>query len=140
MLQYLFDSIFKLFCDINVIYCQNLLHLKDKICYSMKKLLLIVAVFLWSGLQIAIAQSRPVKGQILDEKGEGVPGASVLVKGTTAGTITDADGNFSLEVPDDKKELIIKAIGYSDQEVPAGDGDNVLDIRLHTNTTQLTET
>jgi TonB-linked SusC/RagA family outer membrane protein len=106
----------------------------------MKKLLLMLAVFLWSGLQIAMAQSRPVKGQVLDETGEGVPGASVQVKGTTAGTITDADGNFSLEVPDDDNTLIIKAIGYSDIQVNAGDGDNVLNIRLTTSNTQLSET
>ncbi|MFA6057341.1 MAG: SusC/RagA family TonB-linked outer membrane protein [Taibaiella sp.] len=106
----------------------------------MKKLLLMLAVFLWSGLQIAMAQSRPVKGQVLDETGEGVPGASVQVKGTTAGTITDADGNFSLEVPDDDNVLVIKAIGYGDQEVQAGDGDNTLNIRLNTTNTQLTET
>lgn len=99
-----------------------------------------LAVFLWSGLQIAMAQSRPVKGQVLDESGEGVPGASIQVKGTTAGTITDADGNFSLEVPDDQNVLVIKAIGYGDQEVSAGDGDNVLSIRLNTSNTQLTET
>src|SRR6218665_3379442 len=106
----------------------------------MKKLLLMLAVFLWSGLQIAMAQSRPVKGQVLDETGEGVPGASIQIKGTTAGTITDADGNFSLEVPDENNTLIIKAIGYGEQEVNAGDGDNVLNIKLNTTNTQLTET
>jgi len=99
-----------------------------------------LAVFLWSGLQIAMAQGRPVKGQVLDDKGEGIPGASVQVKGTTVGTITDVDGNFSLEVPDDQNTLVINAIGFASQEVLAGDGDNALSVRLTTTNTQLTET
>jgi TonB-linked SusC/RagA family outer membrane protein len=106
----------------------------------MKKLLLMLAVFLWSGLQIAMAQGRPVKGQVLDDTGEGIPGASIQIKGTTGGTVTDADGNFSLEVPDDNNTLIIKAIGFAEQEIAAGDGDNVLNIRLTTTNTQLSET
>ena len=106
----------------------------------MKKLLLMVAVFLWSGLQLAMAQSRPVKGQVLDERGDGVPGATIQVKGSTTGTITDADGNFSLDVPDENNTLIIKGVGYAEQEVAAGDGDNVLSIRLATTNTQLSET
>lgn len=99
-----------------------------------------IAVFLWSGLQIAMAQGRPVKGQVLDASGEGVPGASVQVKGSTIGTITDVDGNFSLEVPDDKEILIINAIGYGVQEVKAGDGDNLVSIKLSSSSTQLNET
>ncbi len=106
----------------------------------MKKLLLTFAVFLWAGLQIALAQSRPVRGQVLDENGEGVPGASVQVKGTTSGTITDVDGNFSLDVPDDATTLVITAIGYGSQEVNAGDGDNALAVNLTTTSTALSET
>lgn len=99
-----------------------------------------LAVFLWSGLQVAMAQGRPVKGQVLDDKGEGIPGASVQVKGTSTGTITDLDGNFALEVPDDQNTLVINAVGFATQEIQAGDGDNVLSIRLTTTNTQLTET
>lgn len=106
----------------------------------MKKLLLMLAVFLWSGLQIAMAQSRPVRGQVLDEKGEGVPGASIQVKGSTTGTITDLDGNFSIDVPDDKETLVINAVGYASQEVRAGDGDNAVSIKLSTSNLLLGET
>lgn len=106
----------------------------------MKKLLLMAAVLLWSGLQLAMAQSRPVRGQVLDENGEGVPGASVLIKGTQSGTITDLDGNFSLEVPDENNTLVIRAIGYGDREVEAGDGDNVLAVNLSTSNRLLDET
>jgi TonB-linked SusC/RagA family outer membrane protein len=106
----------------------------------MKKLLLMVAILLWSGLQLAMAQSRPVKGQVLDEKGEGVPGASVQIKGATSGTVTDIDGNFSLDVPDDKSTLVITAIGYAPQEVNAGDGDNAINIKLSSSGKLLGET
>lgn len=99
-----------------------------------------LAVFLWSGLQLAMAQGRPVKGQVLDDKGEGIPGASVQVKGTTTGTITDIDGNFALEVPDESNTLVINAVGFAPQEVKAGDGDQVLSIKLSTTNTTLNET
>lgn len=106
----------------------------------MKKLLLMLAVFLWSGLQIAMAQGRPVRGQVLDDKGEGVPGASVQIKGTNGGTITDLDGNFSITVPDDQEILVISAIGFGQQEVKAGDGDTEVRIKLSASSTQLEET
>ena len=106
----------------------------------MRKKLLLVAIFLYAGLQMAMAQGRPVKGRVLDETGEGVVGASVTVKGTTMGTITDLDGNFSLDVPDDKTTLVISGMGYNQQEVQAGDGDNALSIKMAVNAKSLDET
>jgi len=106
----------------------------------MKKLLLMVAILLWSGLQLAMAQSRPVRGQVLDENGEGVPGASIKVKGGTAGTMTDIDGNFTIDVPDESEVLIITAVGFGAQEVKAGDGDGKITIKMSTSTQLLGET
>jgi TonB-linked SusC/RagA family outer membrane protein len=106
----------------------------------MKKLLLTLVVLLSLGLQLAMGQSRPVKGQVLDDKGEGVPGASVQIKGTKTGTITDAEGNFSLDVPDDDNTLVIKAVGFTAIEVAAGDGDQTLDVRLSSSNQVLGET
>jgi TonB-linked SusC/RagA family outer membrane protein len=57
-----------------------------------------------------------VKGKIVDENAEPLPGASVLEKGTSNGTITDLDGNFSLSVPSDAT-LIISFIGFTSIEV-----------------------
>jgi len=99
-----------------------------------------LAVFLWSGLQLAMAQGRPVKGQVLDDKGEGIPGASVQVKGTSTGTITDIDGNFALEVPDESNTLVINAVGFAPQEVKAGDGDQTITIKMSASNTTLDET
>lgn len=65
----------------------------------------------------AIMQSGSVKGQITDENGEPIIGASVQLKGTTTGVITDINGNFTLEGAT-KGTLLISYVGYKTQEVP----------------------
>ncbi|MDE6181118.1 MAG: carboxypeptidase-like regulatory domain-containing protein, partial [Phocaeicola sp.] len=60
-----------------------------------------------------------VTGTIVDATGEPVIGANVVVKGTANGTITDIDGNFSLEVPEGSV-LLVSYIGYANQEVKVG--------------------
>jgi TonB-linked SusC/RagA family outer membrane protein len=72
------------------------------------------------------AADTPVSGTVLDEKGQGLPGVTVVLKGTTIGTTTDADGKFSLRVPEGTASptLVISSIGYLKQEVPAS-GDAV---------------
>ena len=73
----------------------------------------------------SIAQdSKKLTGQILDNHGEPVIGANVIVKGTTSGTITDIDGNFSLEVPQ-SGTLIVSYIGYLTKEMPIGKQNNL---------------
>ena len=61
-------------------------------------------------------QSRKVSGTVKDQNGEPVIGANVYVKGTTVGTITDVDGNFTLDVPDNAV-ILVSYIGYVPQEV-----------------------
>ncbi|TRX60892.1 TonB-dependent receptor [Fulvivirga sp. M361] len=61
---------------------------------------------------------RQIKGRVLDELGDPLPGASVLLSGTTNGTSTDADGNFTLSVPDNATSLTVSYIGFRTQEVP----------------------
>lgn len=82
----------------------------------MKKRLLLLTLFATIGMQ-AMAQTRVVKGKVLDENGEPMPGASVMIKGTTSGTTTDMDGNYTIELQDDQKTLVIKSIGVQDKEV-----------------------
>ena len=66
---------------------------------------------------IAIDQAKiGVKGVVLDENGEPVPGANVVVKGATVGTITDMDGNFSLQV-EKGATIVVSFIGYANKEV-----------------------
>lgn len=70
-------------------------------------------------IEIEIDQ-REISGRVTDENGDGIPGATVMVEGTTIGTATDIDGNFSLEVPDGAV-LLISFIGYESQRVEVGD-------------------
>ena len=67
----------------------------------------------------AFAQSKTVSGTVLDKTGESVIGASVVVKGTTNGTITDIDGRFTLVVSE-KASLVFSYIGYLTQEMLVG--------------------
>ncbi|MCR8667867.1 TonB-dependent receptor [Aestuariibaculum sp. M13] len=60
---------------------------------------------------------KSIKGKVVDESGMPLPGASVLVKGTTTGTMTDFDGEFFLDVPEGKVTLVVSYIGYQKQEV-----------------------
>ena len=64
----------------------------------------------------AVQQKQSVSGVVKDATGEPVIGASIVEKGTTNGTITDFDGNFSLEVANGAT-LVISFIGYQTQEV-----------------------
>ncbi|MBR6282769.1 MAG: carboxypeptidase-like regulatory domain-containing protein, partial [Muribaculaceae bacterium] len=77
-----------------------------------------------------------VQGLVKDATGEGVIGASVRVVGTTQGTVTDFDGNFTLENVARGAKLLITSIGYKDQEVVAS--ENMV-ITLEDNTTTLNE-
>lgn len=68
----------------------------------------------------ALAQSITVKGVVIDNTGLGVIGANILVKGTTNGTITDLDGNFTIQA--NKGDIItVSFIGYKTQEQPASE-------------------
>jgi hypothetical protein len=67
-------------------------------------------------------QAIVVTGKVTDEKGAGLPGASVSLKGTNIGTNTDAQGNYSIRVPDGNEggSLVISFVGYAAQEFPIG--------------------
>ncbi|HXS55218.1 MAG TPA: TonB-dependent receptor [Hanamia sp.] len=73
----------------------------------------------------SMAQNKTVHGKVMDEKGEPVVKATVIGKGTTSGTSTNVDGTFSLSVPESVTTLVISAIGYVQQEVPANSASNV---------------
>ncbi len=61
---------------------------------------------------------RNVSGKILSEDGEPLPGANVVVKGSTIGTISDVEGNYSLTLPNGATHIVVSFIGYFDQEMP----------------------
>ncbi|KAA5546805.1 SusC/RagA family TonB-linked outer membrane protein [Adhaeribacter rhizoryzae] len=66
-----------------------------------------------------------VSGTVTDENGTGLPGVSVLVKGTSVGATTNSDGTFALSVPDQNSILIFSFIGFSSQEVPVNGQANL---------------
>ncbi len=95
----------------------------------MKKLSLVLVLVL-SSLATLVAQ-RTISGTVTDDQSEALIGATVLVEGTSTGTVTDIDGNYSLDVPADGKALIISYTGYSTAIVEIGAG-NVVDVVLST--------
>jgi TonB-linked SusC/RagA family outer membrane protein len=74
-------------------------------------------------------QQKTVRGTVADQKGEAIPGVTVTVKGTTRGTITDVDGNFSLSIPADAEVLVFSFVGMRTQEVPIED-ENTFNVSL----------
>lgn len=67
---------------------------------------------------------RNISGTVVDEKGNGLPGVNILVKGTQRGVITDVSGNFDLSVPDDAV-LVFSFVGYLSQEVSVGSNSSL---------------
>nr|MDH4460744.1 carboxypeptidase-like regulatory domain-containing protein [Flectobacillus sp.] len=82
---------------------------------------------------------QTIKGKITDaEKGEGIPGASIAIKGTSKGTVSDENGNYTLTVPNEKAVLVITSVGYSREEVLVGNRFTV-NISLNPDTKNLNE-
>jgi TonB-linked SusC/RagA family outer membrane protein len=86
----------------------------------------------------ANALAIPIKGKITSDKGEELVGVSVTIKGSTTGTITDVNGNFSINVPDANAVLVIKYIGFTSQEVVVGTQTNIT-VKLVTEASNLSE-
>lgn len=93
----------------------------------MKKLTLVLTLVLFT-LGFAMAQ-RTVKGTVTDDGGEPLIGASILVKGTSSGTVTDIDGSYALTVPEGGNTLLVSYTGYETREVAIGTSD-MIDITL----------
>jgi hypothetical protein len=102
----------------------------------MKKRLLLTLTVLLIGLQGLLAQSSSVRGKILDDKGDPIPGATIRVKGTSKGAVTDVNGNFKLTI-EDGATLAITAIGMKPTEKSAQDG---MSVKLVTDQQSLRET
>ena len=81
----------------------------------MRKVLLSVVLLLFTSLCFeAWAQQREITGTVISEEdGLGLPGATVIVKGTTLGTTTDLDGSYSITVPEGSEALIFSVLPLS---------------------------
>ena len=87
---------------------------------------------------MAVQQGKKVTGVVIDGTGEPVIGANVVVKGTTNGTITDFDGNYTIEGVSANDVLVISYIGYLSQEVPVGN-QSMIKVTLKEDTQTLDE-
>ena len=107
--------------------------------YRFYKTILTLA-FLWGSVGWAFAQYT-VSGTVADERtGEALIGASILLKGTITGTITDLDGGFSITLPNNNPAtLIFSSIGFLSQNIEIAPGANILTIKLKQDATNLEE-
>ena len=99
---------------------------------SLRAILLMLAMVFFA---LDVSAQTTINGHVKDDTGEGIIGASVMVKGTTNGTVTDFDGNFQLKC-ETGATLVITYIGFVPQEVKA---KNNLDITLREDVAQLNE-
>ncbi|NJC27211.1 carboxypeptidase-like regulatory domain-containing protein [Neolewinella antarctica] len=85
----------------------------------MKRLLLLLAICV-AGLTGLHAQ-RTITGTVIDDTAIPLPGASIQIKGTSLGTVTDVDGNYNLSVPESARTLVYSFTGFGTIEMPIGE-------------------
>lgn len=107
----------------------------------MKRYKRMLLAFYWLLLlpPMLTAQTRAVTGKVTDETGTPVPSASILIKQTNLGTFTGADGNFTISVPVNLKELSINATGYKSREIIIEPNAGALNIRMEQDIARLDE-
>ncbi|MPR33534.1 SusC/RagA family TonB-linked outer membrane protein [Cytophagaceae bacterium SJW1-29] len=99
---------------------------------------LFLLALLLIGTVSVYAQDVAITGKITDEADQGIPGVNVVVKNSTRGTTTDADGNFTLNAPSANATLILSSIGYVSQEIELNGRTN-LTLKMATDTKSLNE-
>ena len=97
---------------------------------------MILILVLMTGM--AFAQQKSISGKVTDESGTPTPGVTVVVKGTTIGTITDVDGKYSLKVPANAASLSFSFIGMTAVDIKIGQ-NSVINVSMKTETTGLDE-
>ena len=98
----------------------------------MKRLLFTLVIALTA---LAVSAQRSINGRVSDlASGEALIGATVTVKGANAGAVTDTDGNFSINIPNDQAAIIVTYTGYETAEVTVG-AQTRLDIQLSASST-----
>lgn len=98
--------------------------------------LVVILLFLVNDL---LAQTRTVTGKVTSTNKEAQPGASVVVKGSNKGTVTDANGNYSLAVPNGEVMLVVSMIGYNQVEKSIGASVSNANFELSESTNSLNE-
>ena len=103
--------------------------LLQSICFS----------FLIAGDGFAMQQGTTISGQVISGDDQtGLPGVNVIEKGTSRGTVTDVEGNYTLEIPGENAVLVYSSVGFTTQEITVGN-QTVIDIVLLADLTSLEE-
>ncbi|QHT67706.1 TonB-dependent receptor [Rhodocytophaga rosea] len=111
--------------------------MKMKFYFSFGKILLQMGIFLWCFQ--AFGQSRVISGKVTaQEDNTPLPGVNVIVKGTTTGAVTDSNGSYSVTIPGNDVFLVFTFIGYTAQEVAAGNRSSI-DIQMASDVKALQE-
>jgi TonB-dependent starch-binding outer membrane protein SusC len=132
------------FCDIQILNLNYLINLSFKPSSSMKlkfylKSFMVLMFSVAMTSQLAFAQGRKVSGRVTDSAdNSGIPGASVIIKGTTKGVATDENGNYSIEVGSNAEALVFSFVGYQSQDVTVGN-QNTINVKLSTDAQMLSE-
>jgi TonB-linked SusC/RagA family outer membrane protein len=90
----------------------------------MRKILLL----LWGLLLLCgqlLSQTRTISGRVTDERGNPIPNASIIIKGTSLGTTSKEDGSFSLTIPASAKTITFSAVGMADQDIAIGNSNTI---------------
>ena len=82
-----------------------------------KKFYFLIILFLMAAVSVIYGQSINISGTITGNDGEPIPGASIVLKGTNTGVISNWDGKYSIAVPELKGTLVISFIGYQTKEI-----------------------
>lgn len=98
----------------------------------------------WAGASLPVfGQQQPegikITGQVIDENKESMIGVSILAVGTTDGTVTDLDGNYTLTLPRGTKEIQFSYVGYLTKVVPVPSNSNVLNVQLQSDSQMLSD-
>ncbi|MEZ4999720.1 MAG: TonB-dependent receptor plug domain-containing protein [Bacteroidales bacterium] len=100
----------------------------------MKKKLILFGIIMSVGIQMLIAQNIQVTGKVVESAtGQVMPGVTVQIKGTSVGTATDVNGNFSIQVPGSDAVLVFSFIGFQEKEIPVGN-QRTINIELEEST------
>lgn len=110
----------------------------EKVVYDVYERQIVIQKAVDLGVNVQQPQKKQISGKVTDSKGEPIPGATILVKGTTTGVVTDNDGNFSLSNIAENATLIVSFVGMKSQEIGIS-GKTTIKIAMEDETIALDE-
>ena len=106
---------------------------------NVTKFLIILLIFTSATVPVyGQGDGATVKGKVTDQAGAAIPGVTVVVKGTTTGTVTDIEGNYSFNLSEDAEILVFSFVGMASEEVLIGN-QNQINVTLSEDAADLDE-